>query len=201
MNTTNNNQVSVFIKGVCMYRKLFQTTLVMCFLFQFNSYAHIDKTSLSIKGSEKFKAGEKVQLTWKYAIFHNKIHYIFFSEGTGKPWQKIDSVMEKSGVKDLSYNWTVPQVASESARIRIFQSAVATPGEQTNDYTIVSNTFTILAATKTIQHNMVFDPKHSNSGINSSSSKSRYDISGRFVTESEATLTGRHKTMRVNVLH
>jgi hypothetical protein len=122
--------------------------------FLFSCYAHIDTTSLSIKGGEIFSAGEKVQITWKIAVFHNRPHIIYFSPGTGQPWQKIDSLPEKQGVMNMSYTWTVPFVATQTARIRIFQSYVPSPGEKTNDYTIISNPFTIsTAATRVIADN------------------------------------------------
>lgn len=182
-----------------MIKQLFRAVVLMCTFFQFNSDAHIDKTSFSIKGGEKFKVGEIVHLTWKYSIFHNRIHYIYFSAGTGKPWQRIDSVMEKSGAANLSYTWTVPQTATESARIRIFQSFIATPGEQTNDYTIVSNTFSILAATKTI-HTTASDHKNVHKKSNNYHLQKRYDLSGRFVKERDAVLAGRIKLIRKTVL-
>ncbi len=182
-----------------MIKHFLRTAFLLCATFHFNSFAHIDKTSLSIKGGEMFKAGEKVQLTWKYAIFHNRMHYIYFSAGTGKPWLKIDSVMEKSGTANLSYTWTVPQTATESARIRIFQSFIATPGERTNDYTIVSNTFSILAATKTLKP-VASDHKNSNKPTNNHLQK-RYDLSGRFVKEYDAAFAERIKLMRKTVFY
>ena len=128
------------------------STAIFYVLFVLSAgYAHIDKTSLSIKGGETFQAGEKVQITWKLAVFHNKTNYIYFSPASGEPWQKIDSVPEKSGQMNMAYTWTVPQAASTTARIRIFQSAVASPGEQSNDYTIVSNPFTITSGSTSVR--------------------------------------------------
>lgn len=109
--------------------------------------AHINNTSLSVKGGESFVAGQEVLLTWKIAVIHQKTNFIYFSEATDKPWILIDSVPEKAGIFDMKYTWRVPPGTSSSARIRIFQSFVAKPGEISNDYTIVSNVFSITQPT------------------------------------------------------
>ncbi len=112
--------------------------------------AHLNKTSLSISGDESYEAGEKVEITWKILVNHYVPHYIYFSSATGEPWELLDSVPEQDGNKSMSYTWTVPQTATTSARIRIFQSLPSAPGKQTDDYTLISGEFTIVVPVKTV---------------------------------------------------
>lgn len=112
----------------------------------FSASAHLDKNSLSLTGGETFSAGEKVTITWRIAVFHNSQHIIYFSADSGKLWRKIDSLPEKQGLMNMSYTWIAPDTVTNKARIRIFQSFVSSPGSETNDYTIVSKTFSITKA-------------------------------------------------------
>jgi len=124
-----------------------KTTVFLLLIAATPLLAHIDNTSLSIKGGESYVAGQNVVLTWKVAVFHQKPHYLYFSEAPDKPWKLIDTVSEKAGVANMSYTWTVPALTITTARIRIFQSAGGQPAEKSNDYTIISNTFTISQTT------------------------------------------------------
>jgi hypothetical protein len=123
--------------------KIFINAMIgICIFFSFG-LAHLDKTSLSIKGGESFIAGTKDTITWKLAIIHMKTNFIYFSKDSLSAWQLIDSVSEKSGNYQMSYIWTVPQVTSKNAKIRIFQSVPAKPSETTDDYNLVSKPFSI----------------------------------------------------------
>jgi hypothetical protein len=164
----------------------------MVFLLQ----AHLVKTSLSIKGDELFTAGETVTLKWDIMINHYVPHRIYFSSAAGQPWQLIDSIPETSGKKAMTYTWTVPQVASTSARIRIFQSFVSKPGDQTDDYTIVSKDFTITKpTTKVITGSYNNNHSRSQYGIQN---RKLFDISGRLINQTfirqivDRKIIGRH---------
>lgn len=155
----------------------FKTALFVFALCIGSIHAHIDKSSLSIKGGETFKAGDKVAITWKISIFHSKPHIIYFSSAVDQSWQKIDSVPEKSGDKNMSYTWTVPQFATTSARIRIFQSFVSKPGEQTDDYTLVSKPFSITTEATPVMASPSTSPvKRNNENARAAVG---YDLNGR----------------------
>ena len=162
--------------------------------FFYTSNAHIDKTSLSIKGGETFKTGDKVLITWKIAVFHNRPHIIYYSPGPNQSWQKIDSIPEKSGVMDMSYTWTVPQTPTQNGRIRIFQSFVPSPGEQTNDYTIVSNTFIITSGTTAVISGKTSDRRRAIRTGQPGSKGAKFDLNGRLFGESYFTGNGRRGT-------
>lgn len=116
-----------------------------------HSFAHINYTSLSILGGETFTAGQKVTLTWKISIIHNRKHLIYFSESPEKSWQLFDSVPETAGKMDMKYEWTVPTTITSKARLRIYQSFAAKPGDKSDDYTIVSKEFSISPAVTQVQ--------------------------------------------------
>jgi hypothetical protein len=128
---------------------LFATTL---------SFAHIDKTSLSVKGGETFKAQEKVTVTWNAAANndHNMASWTFwYSKDGGTTWTSVKSAIPgKASTATISYEWTVPSDSTRLGKIRVHQSGYSgagTPGNATNDYTIITPVFTITAAATAIR--------------------------------------------------
>ena len=111
--------------------------------FLFNAYSHLDTTSLSLKGGETFMAGDTVKITWKIAVVHKVPIVIYLSLSPEDSWVVLDTLVEPSGSRSMSYTWIVPDKPATSARIRIFQKFTSRPGETGNDYTIISGRFTI----------------------------------------------------------
>jgi hypothetical protein len=153
--------------------------VIICSL-QFSVFAHLDMTSLSIKGGEKFKAGDTVTIGWKLKIFHNVIDRVAYSSDSGATWIIIDTLKEKSGVMQMSCKWIVPPIVTNKARIRVFQTAITQPTVATGDYTLVSPVFSIENSTSIVSPIQSKQFTGNKSGKNTTASRnSFYNLSGR----------------------
>ena len=95
------------------------------------------------KGGETFEAGEVVSVHWREIIPHILLNWdLYFSSDGGTSWQVIN---EDISAEQTSYQWTVPEIATEQARIMIVQD------NQNADYDDVSGDFTITAAPASVQ--------------------------------------------------
>ena len=86
-------------------------------------------------GGESFKSGETVTVKWKVTIAHNTKNWdLYFSSDNGANWEAIK---ENINVNTLNYVWTVPDINTKSAKIKIVQD------NQGTDYNSISSTFAI----------------------------------------------------------
>ncbi|MFQ6616014.1 MAG: T9SS type A sorting domain-containing protein [Fidelibacterota bacterium] len=86
-------------------------------------------------GGETFEFGDKVNIQWQITIQHEQENWdLYFSPDGGVSWEVIESNL---GPAETSYQWSVPQVETELARIRIYMDNVET------DYDDISGDFTI----------------------------------------------------------
>jgi len=86
-------------------------------------------------GGETFVAGENVSIKWTILIPHAQENWdIYFSSNGGNDWEEIEMDLDISRV---SYLWTVPQIVTKNARIRIVQDNTG------GDYEDVSGDFNI----------------------------------------------------------
>jgi len=70
-------------------------------------------------GGETFAAGDHIQIQWMIEIDHGPNNWdLYFSNDGGANWDEIQLDMEKT---QLDYLWTVPDVVTENARIKIIQ--------------------------------------------------------------------------------
>jgi hypothetical protein len=68
-------------------------------------------------GGETFTGSEKINIQWHVQIPHDQENWdLYFSDDGGASWQAIELDMETS---QLHYQWTVPQITTEQARIRV----------------------------------------------------------------------------------
>jgi len=89
-------------------------------------------------GGETFVAGETINIQWHVLISHDQENWdLYFSPDGGTSWQVIQLDMETS---QLNYEWTVPQLATGQAQIRIIMDNTG------QDYTDTSGEFTIQEA-------------------------------------------------------
>jgi hypothetical protein len=86
-------------------------------------------------GGETFVAGEEVNIQWSILIEHDQENWdLYFSPDGGINWEEIQMDMD---ISQLNYRWTVPQIATENARIRIIQDNTG------NDYSDNSSEFIV----------------------------------------------------------
>ena len=123
---------------------IFRFPLIALALTNGLASAHLVASSYSLKGGEKFFPGQKVKIT--YTI--EKMHAVFdidFSKDGGVTYETITRDLPKNTV---SYDWTVPNTATSTGRIRVFQHETGHPRMTfTDNWNLVSPNFTIEAPT------------------------------------------------------
>ena len=84
-------------------------------------------------GGEVFAFGETVKIEWQILISLNTENWdLYFSPDGGTNWQEIQLNLHPS---QLNYLWTVPQILTPNARIRIDMDNVG------SDYNDISGDF------------------------------------------------------------
>jgi hypothetical protein len=87
-------------------------------------------------GGETFVAGETVSIQWHIVIMHIQENWdLYFSPDGGANWEVVQLDLPTS---QLNYQWTVPQIATENAQVRIVQD-----NSGGRDYDYISGDFTI----------------------------------------------------------
>lgn len=80
-------------------------------------YSHVTLTNP--EGGETFDPGKEVTIEWEISIDHGPcVWEVHFSSDEGKTWDTLATEIEKS---TLSYTWSIPDVQTEKARIRVVQ--------------------------------------------------------------------------------
>ena len=113
---------------------------IIFFLFIFAGKA-ISHVALDYPvGGETFQAGAVVTVQWHEVIAHGAGDYdLYFSPDNGTTWDPVSMNLPQS---QLNYDWTVPNISTATAIIRIIQD------NQTGiDYTDESGPFTITGTT------------------------------------------------------
>jgi hypothetical protein len=89
-------------------------------------------------GGESFDAGEIVEIRWHIIIQHAQENWdLHFSPDGGQTWENLRLDLPTS---QLTFQWTVPEVETDQARIRVTQDNIG------SDYQDVSGDFTIQQA-------------------------------------------------------
>ncbi len=87
--------------------------ILLFFVAQLSAHVVLDYP----KGGETFAVSGTVEIQWHIAIQHNQENWdLYFSADGGANWEIIQLDLP---VSQLSYAWTVPEVLTEQARIRI----------------------------------------------------------------------------------
>lgn len=118
--------------------------------------AHLSTTGLTPKGGETLHVGDAVSIKWTETVHHAGGTDIDLSIDGGKTWTTV-----KKAFADLetlnTFNWTVPNSVSTSAKLRICLGAGASCSDvKVSDpasnppYVIVTDVFTIAAASSVI---------------------------------------------------
>ena len=82
-----------------------------------NALAHV--SLLYPVGGETFQAGETVMIQWQIDIYHGPCNWdLQFSNDGGGSWQSIASDLPEP---DSTYHWTVPNVQTGSAQVKVTQ--------------------------------------------------------------------------------
>ncbi|MCF8379634.1 MAG: T9SS type A sorting domain-containing protein [Bacteroidales bacterium] len=115
----------------------------------FSAEAHVALTTPT--GGETFIPGQTISISWQVVISHNTLNWdLFFSTDGGATWNIIQADISEAA---LSYEWTVPDINTNQAKIRVVQDNVD------SDYSDDSDNFTIAAPTGTGKNN--FEPEWS----------------------------------------
>lgn len=118
--------------------KLLLFFLIFTGVLSASAFAHV--TLLYPVGGETFQAGQTVMIQWHIAIYHGPCNWdLQFSSDGGGSWQSIATDLPESA---LSYNWTVPNIQTGSAQVRVTQD-----NNTGMDYSDASNNFTINTTT------------------------------------------------------
>ncbi len=99
--------------------------------------AHVDLVNPA--GGETYHPGEEVTVEWAETQAHNLLNWdLLFSMDGGLNW---DTVEADIALESRTYLWTVPEITTVQAQIRIVQDNV------NKDYNGTSQNFTIVTAT------------------------------------------------------
>ena len=118
--------------------KLLILVVIFSLILSENTYSHV-VLDYPI-GGETFQVGEVVTIRWQVAINHGPANWdLFFSEDGGSSWESIALNLPET---QLTYNWTVPNITTDSGQVKVVQDNVT--GQ---DYSDASGNFTINTAT------------------------------------------------------
>ncbi len=105
-------------------------------VFVSSAAAHVTLTAPT--GGKSFDVGQTVEIKWSLDISHNQVDWdLYFSPDNGVTWETVISGMP---VSQLSYSWTVPDLETQTALLRIVQD------NQDFDYRSTSTTLSIGSA-------------------------------------------------------
>jgi hypothetical protein len=114
-----------------LYLSLLSLLIILIVADSVDAHVTLDKPM----GGETFVTGETVSIKWILDIQHNQNNWdLYFSSNGGSDWEGIELNID---THQLSYAWTVPQIITDNARIRIVQDNTG------GDYVDESEDFTI----------------------------------------------------------
>ena len=99
---------------------LLLTILILSAILNTNVSAHV--TLNYPVGGEDFEMGEVVIIEWKLRQYHGSSNWdLYFSSNGGSTWEPIALNLPQS---KLTYNWTVPNIETNSGRVKVIQDNV-----------------------------------------------------------------------------
>lgn len=102
--------------------------LLVCLGLVSNSNAHVSLDYPS--GGETLVSGDSITIQWQIVIAHNQENWdLYFSPDGGVQWEELQMDLPTS---QLSYQWTVPEVVTQEARIRIHMDNTGTDYDDTS---------------------------------------------------------------------
>jgi Multicopper oxidase len=120
---------SIFMKRFRLH--LFLLALLTSWAFSARAHVAVDYPA----GGETFTAGQTVNIQWQILISHNTLNWdLFFSSDGGTNWDTIQMDVPPG---ELSYQWTVPAIATTQGRVLVVMDNSGT------DYQSASPNFTI----------------------------------------------------------
>jgi len=104
-------------------------------------FAHV-KLNYPI-GGEIFAPGDIINIQWQITISHDQDNWdLYFSHDGVENWEVIRLNLETS---QFNYQWTVPQIVTENAKIRIVMD------NTDSDYDDISGDFTIQGTSTSVE--------------------------------------------------
>lgn len=132
--------------------------LIFSILFAENIFAHVGLDYPV--GGENFQTGEVVEIRWHIVIYHGSCDWdLLFSNDGGSTWQPIISNLQES---QLSYNWTVPSMATDSGQVKIVQDNATGMDYSDASGNFIINTTTGINELRNLSENFVLYPAYPN---------------------------------------
>ena len=73
-------------------------------------------------GGENFLVGQVVEIQWEIAIYHGPCNWdLYFSSDGGFTWESLAHDLPET---QLSYNWTIQSLQTDSGRIKVTQDNI-----------------------------------------------------------------------------
>ncbi len=95
----------------------------------------------SPNGGESWEAGSSHNITWTSAGITNvKLEYQTAQSGAGATWVTI---IASTAASAGSYSWTLPNVSTNDAQVRISDASNSSTNDKSNDFTIFTRTITV----------------------------------------------------------
>lgn len=112
-------------------------------------------------GGENFQVGQVVEIQWEIAIYHGSCNWdLYFSSDGGFTWEIVAQDLPET---ELTYNWTIQSLPTDSGRIKVTQDNVTWHA----NYSDSSENFTISISTgikhsKSLNENFMLYPAFPN---------------------------------------
>lgn len=98
-------------------------------------WAHVDL--LNPVGGENYIPGQLVNIEWEEVLSHNSLNWdILFSGDGGASW---DTVKSNIPISTMNYSWELPDIITQTGRIKIVQDNVDVDYEDISDDFIISS--------------------------------------------------------------
>jgi hypothetical protein len=127
-----------------------------------SAWAHLGAGTLTMTPEAPFKAKATVAIKWTITVAHSGTDIEYSSNG-GKSWTMVRKDYASGASGAQTFNWTVPDSATEQGMIRICQKQGSTGCTNADTvsrpssapYTLVSRRFSVTAAPVALENGML----------------------------------------------
>lgn len=110
-------------------------TLLLKFIIISPIIAHVNL--LNPNGGETYDPGQIIQIEWQEVLQHDGLNWdILFSDDGGMSW---DTVKSNIPLATMNYSWELPDISTQTGRIKIIQDNVDADYEDESEDFIISS--------------------------------------------------------------